>query len=370
MRMEKEKEKKRANNDLPREIIELILSLFPVKSLMRFRCVSKAWYALLDDPAFVDRHFNNQSMERNCLNKSAIFLDPLNSIYSLDFETLNSRVIDNPLKTWVSGMSGISFWGSCNGLVLITSSENNCLWNPATQKHKMLPTALFEEKPVMNIYGFGYNATLQDYEVVNIGSLSNCFEVGVYSVKRNSWRRIQDFPYGIPFRWEGAFTNGAVHWVAQRSRKNGLSLNSAIIAYDVGGESFRELAYPDNTFDSSCRLRVAILDGNLCLVSSGEASFELWVMKEYGARESWTKLFIIGRLSIGIEFRTSTFLLPLCFLNKGATLVLSNKSNLYFFELKTQTLKRRQFAPTRDGHKYLGSYCCQATDYSESLVAV
>ncbi|KAF9605996.1 hypothetical protein IFM89_021322, partial [Coptis chinensis] len=208
-------------------------------------------------------------------------------------------------------------------LICINISEVMCLWNPSTRKHRILPSTLCGDRPNRNVHGFGYNATGKDYEVVKVRRVSHyCsnrgYEVTVYSLRRNSWCRIQDFPYGVPTGKVGAFNSGALHWKAHRSVKNGkLSVELVIIAYDVGGESFREVPYPDDhLICNSCDLSVATLDGNLCVVSYDEASFELWMMKEYGARESWIKQLIIRHETYDLELGLSCFLEPLCLIYK------------------------------------------------------
>ncbi|GLT69569.1 hypothetical protein SLA2020_417100 [Shorea laevis] len=49
---------------LPPEFIEEILTELPVKSLVRFLCVSKSCYALINDPDFIKKHLK-RSIETN-----------------------------------------------------------------------------------------------------------------------------------------------------------------------------------------------------------------------------------------------------------------------------------------------------------------
>ncbi|KAL5787349.1 hypothetical protein ACOSP7_004298 [Xanthoceras sorbifolium] len=44
---------------LPEDMIIEILSILPVKSLIRFRCVSKSWYALVRSSSFISKHLKN-----------------------------------------------------------------------------------------------------------------------------------------------------------------------------------------------------------------------------------------------------------------------------------------------------------------------
>ncbi|KAF9605977.1 hypothetical protein IFM89_021303 [Coptis chinensis] len=178
---------------------------------------------------------------------------------------------------------------------------------------------------------------------------------------RNSWRKIQDIPYSIPYiTTTGAFTNDALHWTAFPLR----SFNAVIIAYDVGGDSFREVPYPDHLISYSCKIDAAILDDNLCMMWCDKGPYELWMMEEYGAIESWTKKFII-RLDLELQY-TSPGLVPLCFIKDGATLVLDSIYDLRLFELGSKILKRWPVS-TKDGFK---SCCFEATIYTESLVAI
>lgn len=49
------------NGDLPEAIIEEILSRLPIKSLLRFKCVTKHWNSTILDRHFISLHHENSS---------------------------------------------------------------------------------------------------------------------------------------------------------------------------------------------------------------------------------------------------------------------------------------------------------------------
>ncbi|CAN6298982.1 unnamed protein product [Urochloa humidicola] len=63
---------------LPDEIIEDILSRLPAKTLRRFQCVSRSFYALIASHAFQDVHFqrNKQGNNRRLFIKPPGFQEP------------------------------------------------------------------------------------------------------------------------------------------------------------------------------------------------------------------------------------------------------------------------------------------------------
>ncbi|XP_028793967.1 putative F-box protein At3g47150 [Neltuma alba] len=44
------------SHKLPKDLMEEIFVRLPVKSLFRFKCEAKSWYALITDPSLIARH--------------------------------------------------------------------------------------------------------------------------------------------------------------------------------------------------------------------------------------------------------------------------------------------------------------------------
>ncbi|MBA0749010.1 hypothetical protein Gogos_002977 [Gossypium gossypioides] len=212
----------------PTDMIPNILCRLPVKTLLRFKCVSKPWGSLIDDSHFVRSHLH-QSLKTN--NNVELFLDNGAEIddnaYAVDFDSLNNLVqFPRPFTAEITKYRS-RIIGSYNGLLAVYHREEGiALWNPSTRKCHYLP-ALDEDismdhdtTPGYNydnstILGFGYDNITEDYKVVKMlrSKTQNCFKVTIYSQKSNTWRRIKDCPYNIPINYnDGAYINNAIHW--------------------------------------------------------------------------------------------------------------------------------------------------------------
>ncbi|KAI8002254.1 F-box protein CPR1 [Camellia lanceoleosa] len=180
------------------------------------------------------------------------------------------------------------------------------LMNPSTKQSRKLPKSSFSKpKFHLNSYGLGHDSSNNDYKVVRISHHdqdANCADnmVSVYTLRMNLWRRIEDSPYdhklhrpsrGILVR--GAlhwiFVNGARHWFA--SSFVGSNNLTVIASLDLTYENFGDVPSPVDEFVLFEEL--SVLRGCLCiLVSRCDGCKEVWVMKEYGVKDSWTKFTI------------------------------------------------------------------------------
>jgi hypothetical protein len=96
-----------------------------------------------------------------------------------------------------------------------------------------------------------------------------------------------------------------------------------------------------------------------------EKTFDIWVMREYGVEESWTKQFIIKP---GLIFqRTNHFVGPgqLLFVGDKLLLVNGNKGQILLYDFGTQEIKNLQLRNCSD------SFCVSRfMIYVETLVSV
>lgn len=116
------------------------------------------------------------------------------------------------------------------------------------------------------------------------------------------WRRVDtDIPFIV---WENsshAFLHGAVHWIRYRSDKS-----MVIVISDVHEEVFREIEVPsgiahlgeENLSLMVYRDSLSVGAGErfMFLIEPLSGVLSIWVMRQYGVKESWTKQFSIDML--------------------------------------------------------------------------
>ncbi|KAG5531239.1 hypothetical protein RHGRI_026004 [Rhododendron griersonianum] len=191
--------------------------------------------------------------------------------YSLDYESPSSfedveddeAIVDlgSPPK---EPDHGVVIVGSCNGLIcLLYLPDSFILWNPTIKESKELPTPPFSPSyGDLCFRGFGYNSSIDDYKVVRRAPSANAnpnqFIVEVFSLKADSWRRIEDIKDSLVIEEGdvGSCSNGALHWLG--SSVAGPNKTGVIISLDLGTEEFREIPIPDCEVNAVTRL---VVDG-------------------------------------------------------------------------------------------------------------
>ena len=128
-------------------LFEDILSRLWVKSLVRFKCVSKAWHTLISSRQFAKSHFQRASQNPNCMN---VLVLTDNCVLSVGYRALFwSRVVHGqPVDV---DFHGFPLWGeedvetnlaSCNGLVCFElynadiHTSQYLVWNPSTKSYQ------------------------------------------------------------------------------------------------------------------------------------------------------------------------------------------------------------------------------------------
>lgn len=170
---------------IDQDVVEQILLLLPPKTLMRFKCVSKRWYALITNPRFVAKHLscskhNNLStasvLLKRLVSKEAEDDDKPEMVFSfLKFRNnidndgehahdqhnsyfLGVEDVENPPKTSSELLHVV---GHCDGIICrhVFYTCEVILWNPAIHESKLLP-------PEPCLQGYGHLAMILILKVI------------------------------------------------------------------------------------------------------------------------------------------------------------------------------------------------------------
>ncbi|XP_059654393.1 F-box protein CPR1-like [Cornus florida] len=163
-------------SELPENLFEDILTRLQVKDLLRSRCVSKQWCALIDSPIFIKLQLNRslETVKNLCL----IFVLG-NRIISVDVgildvvPPLDVEEVDNPIKY---DCHSTFIQGSCNGLICLQwhplgpnfYGDAIALFNPWTKEYRILPPVPPHKRGVKKYHGIVYDPVGDDYKVVRI----------------------------------------------------------------------------------------------------------------------------------------------------------------------------------------------------------
>ncbi|XP_074284041.1 F-box/kelch-repeat protein At3g23880-like [Silene latifolia] len=214
-------------------ITQEILTRLPVKSILRFKSVSKQWYSTLSSSDFANAHLIKSPFSHPSAPVNSLFImDHYNCCYLFSYDDddqISGNFEDNLVKLDVDfgvGKDHLRFRGCGNGLVCLTpaSDEYLIIWNPATRKlHKYPSHGYFkcpdEANNVSITCGFGYASSVDDYKFVGIlsvieGSTPTSIIVHVFSMRENRWRNIE-FGHDPLFILNlGMFVSDKLYWSA------------------------------------------------------------------------------------------------------------------------------------------------------------
>ncbi|KAH6779247.1 hypothetical protein C2S52_010484 [Perilla frutescens var. hirtella] len=334
---------------LPTDLIINILLRLPVKSLGKFKCVSKEWLELITDAHFISMH------RELCLSSPNIVL------------VKKIPLLEEPLmkKCTKVDVCALSFDGVCKNLefsLYLNDDEKNIemlpsKWdlicfvsesgfyacNPSTQVMMKLPEASCCTSGEVNA-GMGYIKEREEYVLVHLFDRSLDihvdYDIGCEVLRLRdgvdcTWKVVDaNCPYVV--RGWGVLVENVFYWMIwdEYSQPG----DEAIVSFDLEKEEFGTVSPPEGCFDPNGAWSLVELGGRLCLVDNvtRPLTMDIWVLKDI-ENHKWAREY-----SIQMNVYTNdmlNFIIPLDY-RDGKIVMDAKQESLDCYDVKKKHIKR------------------------------
>nr|XP_043631613.1 F-box/kelch-repeat protein At3g06240-like [Erigeron canadensis] len=278
----------------------------PARQAAKMRSLSKTWNSLLPDPSFIKSHLDRSKDEILMVFERYFHLEKVPfTEHTITYCQTDDVPITNSVKVVHTSSISNSLYGSVNGLICLHGNQGVKIWNPSLSALMVLPPYRFNKDICIDIR-FGFDPKTNDYKVVKLSYFDeddldgdliyNWLPVEVFSLRKGCWESITErFPPHIQ-TVESTITKNDVFVDGHDGRLHYLCTTAndlpTVVAFDLGDETFSEIALPDDCFYRVNEL--AILSQKLCVMSClANGGCEVWVMENYGVATSWVKRHVV-----------------------------------------------------------------------------
>ncbi|KAH0699600.1 hypothetical protein KY284_013815 [Solanum tuberosum] len=337
------------------EILGVIFSRLPVKTLLRLKCLSKRYCNLISSPWFITLHRKRFSS------------DPDNHCIFVQTGKINRLIrTQNPgnlIKLNEPCRTNYTVIGSINGLIClvtnIASRQMICLWNPSINQYKMFPVHSENPKKTRKCdvsMGFGYEKGSDDYKVLRLLSYKTgrpLTIVEIYSTNSDSWKEVKS---NSRLKMNTCFCNviveGLTYWVAKD-----LDGSTVLAPFVWSIEKFFIIPIPKEVITKSQSFKATNYHGSFALLAYSsrrkfKARLDVWVVElDISAEEfKWKKKFTF-HMDFGFSMHWGL---------TGGDIVVENAPHMpYLFNLTTKQMWAMGINPI-----------LSLFNYTESLVSI
>ncbi|CAH2058109.1 unnamed protein product [Thlaspi arvense] len=349
---------------ITQDIIKEIFLRLPLKSLAKFKTVSKEWRWILESKTFNDLHLSNQ--------KSGKSRRKILAGYKCD-------CCDRPNLSPVAGDEEFVYLHcdtsrpsmSCDGLVCIPEPGWVNVLNPPTGELRRFPSGpdpvpcpiasldrhvpelWFNYFPGNWAMGFGRDKVTGRYKVVRM-----CFdpvECDVLAVETGEWRKLRaPPPYEVQSGRRSACVNGSIYWL-----EVAFYVGYKILGFDLHTEEFHDVKSLPRPYLSTGTAQILNLDDRLAIsiTMQRQQKLEIWCMDS--EEERWSKAYSICLAGVApTEPGYVWWYTPVMVSEEGNVLISDNNKGLFKHYPQTN-VTRRLASP---------STCCVISPYLENLV--
>jgi F-box interacting protein len=290
--------------NIPFEIQEQIIrKVLRVKSLIRFRSVSKQWKSLIDSSGFITDHNVNQNHPHHLLLRYDVGFDEYKYVSIVDDDSFPQHKFSTVVSP-ADKLVGSALMLDCShGLVCLYGLDHSVdrkklvvVWNPSIRKSVDIVVPYGP-----HAVGFGVCPKTFDAKIVIIKRSSKVnHEADVFTLRSRVWRSIS---MNLPRKPEffssdnAVVISGVIYWLVSdliTKNYNEDYYRHRIISFDLTSEEFEQVELPER-LELASGLSIAKLDESLVVLHYlGDVVCDVWMMSKDGP--SFTKLFTVVKV--------------------------------------------------------------------------
>ncbi|XP_013631846.1 PREDICTED: F-box/LRR-repeat protein At2g43260-like isoform X1 [Brassica oleracea var. oleracea] len=364
---EEEEEEEESSNSmciLP-ELLEEIFIRLPLKSILRFRTVSKHCRSLLESRRFSEKRMSLQKNRRILAAYNCDCGDRPRLLTESRFEGDEEIVYLHCLASRPSL--------SCDGLLCFPEQDWIIVLNPSTRQLRRFPSGLNHKcrfgfglwssfSPGNWAIGFGRDKVTGSFKVVRlcfsfrvIGQEEPVLECGVLDVQTGVWSKLSPPPHVVNPGSKSVCVNGSIYWLHVDVY---VEKHYKILALDLHKQEFKKFPVPPTRATKESRL--VNLEERLAFVKTNVLPIwrvEIWSTDTYQKR--WSKTFSIHlKLDVVSWPKRRRWFTPVA---------VSKQGNLVFYDNQNKLFK---YYPRTNETRCLSLDTCVISPYVENLVSL
>ncbi|KAL0721283.1 hypothetical protein Bca4012_035882 [Brassica carinata] len=360
---------------VPFDLTVEILSRLPVKTLARFRCVSKLWSSSIFAETIKTRSLTQP-------RQLVIFYQPLlqsskMSSYTYPLST-NTRFVaaDRGTCTPLPCRNNL-IYGYVRGLICyFSNSKKFAIYNPTTRQHVLLPPTIVAKHKAFDGFSwydpvekhyivdikyyhgfFGYDPVKDQYKVLRFieGPRICDYSCMVITFRggtsKHEWRNIKIQDDISPPRSNGVCINGIIYYIGGTfPTTSGLVLGR----FDVRFERFDHIKIPiDVEMNQLEELSLVNYQGKLGCTLYNKDRAEVWIMKDHHSSEKheWSKVtiamsppYLLKTRIAGVTLNGEIVIMP-------KTLDSAQMLYAYFYDPRKSKTRRVEFETNLKGEQ-------------------
>ncbi|XP_076898798.1 putative F-box protein At5g62660 [Bidens hawaiensis] len=290
------------------------MKLLPVKSLIRFRSVSKTWKSWIDSSSFVHTYTRKQTPHVLVSCNAPLLVGYNAPLYKQTFISVpDDDSFSLKQVTLPSFHNNLEFIGSSHGLLCFHKPsfssaiwDTAVIWNPCIRRAFQIlvpaPAPTRHSTYYTTVLGFGVCRVTNDPKIVKIfyNRVVGVFQVDLYTLSTRAWRSLSlsesdklprksvRFPFLTRTSYSVAI-DGFVYWLATDET----TVRRLIVSFDMTSEEFGEVSLPDRLARSQHKLHMSKLGGSLVLLEHVDEPdrlvYSVWTME--GGSGLFTQLY-------------------------------------------------------------------------------